>query len=126
MEVIKKMAQDLTKEAGNRSREFFEFVLPPMDMMIEDNFLVVVIDMPGFEKKDIKLSIHKNLLSISAHKSDMKKEEHIFKQRPHAIDKKVMLPVHIEEEAQISAKFVSGVLTVKIPFIKKDKPISIE
>jgi len=37
-----------------------------------------------------------------------------------------MLPVHIEEEAQISAKFVSGVLTVKIPFIKKDKPISIE
>ena len=82
--------------------------------------------MPGFEKKDIKLSIHKNLLSISAHKSDMKKEEYIFKQRPHAIDKKVMLPVHIEEEAQISAKFVSGVLTVKIPFIKKDKPISIE
>jgi HSP20 family molecular chaperone IbpA len=126
MEVIKKMAQDLAKEAGNRSREFFEFVLPPMDMIIEDNFLVAVIDMPGFEKKDIKLSIHKNLLSISAHKSDMKKEEYIFKQRPHSIDKKIMLPVHIEEEAQISAKFVSGVLTVKIPFIKKDKPISIE
>ena len=95
-------------------------------MILEDDSLVAIIDLPGFEKKDIKLSIHKNILSIIAHKPESKTDGVIYKQRPDIIDKKILLPVHIEEDAVISAKFSQGVLTVRVPYIKKDKPISIE
>lgn len=126
MGVVKNMAKELAKEIGNKSREFYEFVLPPVDMILEDNSLIIVIDLPGFEKKDIKLSIHKNILSIIAQKPESKTEGTIYKQRPNIIDKKILLPVHVEGEAVSSAKFSQGVLTVKVPYTKKDKPISIE
>ena len=126
MGIVKNMAKEITKEIGNKSREFYEFVLPPVDMILEDNSLILVIDLPGFEKKDIKLSIHKNILAISAQKPETKTEDVIYKQRPGMIDKKILLPVHVKDEAVISAKFASGVLTVKIPYTKKEKPISIE
>ena len=39
------------KEIGNKSREFYEFVLPPVDMHLNESNLTVTIDIPGFEKK---------------------------------------------------------------------------
>jgi len=72
------MAKEMMREIGNKSREFYEFVLPPVDMEIDDKKLTVVIDMPGFDKKDIKLSINGNILSINAEKntSDEKKRQY--------------------------------------------------
>ena len=55
MGVVKNMAKEIAKEIGNKSREFYEFVLPPVDMSLEDNFLVITVDLPGFKKEDIKL-----------------------------------------------------------------------
>jgi hypothetical protein len=37
---------ELTKELRKRSREFFEFVMPAIDMVEEKNDLVVRIDLP--------------------------------------------------------------------------------
>jgi HSP20 family molecular chaperone IbpA len=41
------------------SREFYEFSMPAMDMCEDDdtNELIVKIDLPGYAKKDIRLSI---------------------------------------------------------------------
>lgn len=128
MGIVKNMAKEMIKEIGNKSREFYEFVLPPVDMYLEDDSLTVVIDLPGFEKKDIKLSIHKNILSINAQKPETKTDGVICKQRPDIIDKKIILPIHVKEgeESVSSAKFAQGVLTIKIPHTKKEKQISID
>jgi HSP20 family molecular chaperone IbpA len=123
MGLVRNMAKEITKEIGNKSREFYEFVLPPVDMILEDDSIIVIVDLPGFEKKDIKLSIHKNVLSITAHKPESKVEGVIYRQRPNNIDKKILLPAHIKEESAISAKFSQGVLTVKVPHSKKEIPI---
>ena len=123
MDVVTSMAKHLAKEIGNKSREFYEFVLPPIDIILHDDSLIIIIDIPGFDKKDIKLSIHKNILSINAHRPDSKNEKIIYKQRPNYIDKKVSLPMHIKEDSVISAKYEQGVLTVKVPFSKKEIPI---
>lgn len=120
------MAKEMIKEIGNKSREFYEFVLPPVDMYLEDDQLVVVIDLPGFDKKDIKLTMHKNILSIFAEKHESQKENIVCKQRPNMVDKKILLPAHIKEDVISSAKFVQGVLTVRIPISQKGKQISIE
>ena len=130
MGLARHMVKEVMKELGNKSREFYEFVLPPVDMHLENDSLVVTIDMPGFNKNDIKLTIHGNILSINAEKKDSsdKKNDIICNQRPNIIDKKIRLPIKIKEgEEKIdSAKYLDGVLTLKFPVANSGKQISIE
>ena len=129
MGLVKSMAKEMMKEIGNKSREFYEFVLPPVDMHLEDDKLTVLIDMPGFEKKDIKLSLDGNILSIQACKK-AHEEDHkmICNQRPNILDKKIRLPVDVkdEDDAVSSAKFSQGVLTITVPIQKHGKEIRID
>ena len=60
------MAKELARELDSKSREFFEFVMPAIDMYEDGTDLVVAVDMPGFAKKDINLRINGNILSINA------------------------------------------------------------
>jgi HSP20 family molecular chaperone IbpA len=114
------MAKELMRELGNKSREFFEFVMPALDMYEEGSDLVVLIDLPGFSKQDISLRILDNVLSISAKRQ---RDENpstgtvYFQQRPLRIDKKVPLPIKVTEEDQVlgSATYVDGIVTLRIP-----------
>ena len=45
------LVKEVMKEIGNKSREFYEFVLPPIDMHLTEDSLKVIIDIPGFKKK---------------------------------------------------------------------------
>ncbi|MFB5597831.1 MAG: archaeal heat shock protein Hsp14 [Nitrosopumilaceae archaeon] len=128
MGLVKYMAKEVAKEIGNKSREFYEFVLPPVDMIEEGDNLVVKIDMPGFSKKEIKLSIQGNILLINAKKDEEATGTVIWKQRPDVIDKKIQLPIRIKEgqEQVDSAKYVDGVLTITIPMETTAKKIPIQ
>ena len=129
MGLVRHMAKEAMREIGNKSREFYEFVLPPVDMQLENGNLVVTVDIPGFKKNDIKLSIHGNVLSINAEKKDNGNvDEIICKQRPNFIDKKIRLPLKIKagEEKVDSAKYADGVLTIKIPVETSGKNIPID
>ena len=124
------LMKEMIKEIGNKSREFYEFVLPPMDMYLNEKNLKIVIDIPGFAKKDIKLSLCGHILSIKAEKIIDEKDLKtlISNQRPNMINKKVRLPIEIKEgEEKIeSAKYEDGVLVLVIPVTKKSKNITIE
>ena len=122
------LIKEVMKEIGNKSREFYEFVLPPVDMIEENDNLIIKIDIPGFVKKNIKLSIHGNVLSINAKKDEEVIGTVIWKQRPDIIDKKIQLPMRIKEgEEQVdSAKYADGVLTITIPIENTEKNIPIQ
>ena len=124
------LMKEMIKEIGNKSREFYEFVLPPIDMYLNDKNLKIIIDIPGFAKKDIKLSLCGDILSIKAKKIIDEKDSKILisNQRPNIINKKVRLPIEIKEgEEKIeSAKYENGVLVLVIPITKKSKNITIE
>jgi len=124
------LVKEVIKEIGNKSREFYEFVLPPVDMYLYENNLKVVIDIPGFSKEDINLTLCGDILSIKAQKVVDKKESEslITNQRPSIINKKIKLPIDVKqgEEKIESAKYENGILTLIIPVIKKGKDISIE
>ena len=130
MGLIRYLAKEALREIGNKSREFYEFVLPPVDMQIDDKNLTVTIDMPGFDKKDIKLKIQGNILSVNAKKNNTEQQSGtiIWKQRPNIIDKKIRLPIRIKEgeENVQSAKYADGVLTIQIPVADGGKQISID
>ena len=130
MGLVKSMAKEMIKEIGNKSREFYEFVLPPVDMYLDNDKLTLLIDLPGFTKKDIKLSINGNILSIKASKevSDEKNHNMICNQRPNVIDKKIRLPIDLREgeDGVSSAKYENGVLTITILVKKHGEDIPIE
>jgi len=128
MGLVKHVAKEFFKEIDDKSREFFEFVLPPIDLHEENDNLIVTVDIPGFDKSDIKVSMNSNVLSINAEKKDVVDGRTIMKQRPRVIDKKMRLPITVKEgeEKVNSAKYVDGVLTIEIPITKKGKEISLD
>jgi HSP20 family protein len=117
------MTKEIMKELGNRSREFYEFVMPAIDMVEDGNDLIVIIDLPGFAKKDIKLRIIGNILSISASREP---EENLgtiyYRHRPTRLDKKVVLPISINDDNRVvgTAKYVDGIVTLRIPIQKSN------
>lgn len=127
MGLVRSMANEMVKEIGNKTREFYEFVLPPVDMHLEDDKLHVIIDIPGFDKKDIKLSLEDNILDIQACKEAPDHSKMICNQRPNIIDKRIRLPVELGSDEQVSsAKYEEGILTVVIPIRKNGQDIQIE
>ena len=111
------MVKEVMREIGNKSREFYEFILPPVEMVLQNDSLVVSIDMPGFDKKEIKVRLNGNILSINATREDDVEGTVIWRQRPRIIDKKVRLPIEVkdDENPAASAKYRDGVLTLTIP-----------
>jgi HSP20 family molecular chaperone IbpA len=95
--------------------------MPAIDIAEDGNDLVVMIDLPGFAKKDISLRITGNILSISAKREQ---EESLgttyYRHRPLKIDKKVVLPISVKEEEKVvgKASYENGVVTLRIPIPK--------
>jgi HSP20 family protein len=110
----------LSRELGNFSREFYELTMPAIDMLEDEKDLVVKIDLAGFAKKDINLSIKEDILHIRA-KREPDERTHTgsiyYKHRPHQIDKRIILPVSTQDGEKVvgAATYVDGVVTVRIP-----------
>jgi len=112
------MAKEVMREINNKSKEFYEFILPPVDMIEDSNDLLVIIDLPGFNKNDITLRINKNVLSIKANKPDNEYRGTVYlKHRPTKIDKKVILPFLVDDDEEITgtANYSDGIITLRIP-----------
>ena len=114
----KYVVKEIMKDISNKSREFFEFVSPPIDIVEDGNELVIIADLAGFDKKNINLKINGNILLISATRDIV---EHAgsshWQQRPLKIEKKLHLPIKIKEgdEALGKAKYENGELEIRIP-----------
>ena len=112
------MAKEVMRELGNRSKEFYEFIMPAIDIVEDGNDLLIIIDLPGFAKKDIKLRIVGDILSINAKREP---EENIgtvyYRQRPSMIEKKVTLPISVSDDEKVvgTANYVDGVVTLRVP-----------
>jgi HSP20 family protein len=82
---------------------------PLADVMTEDSEVRVIIELPGVEKKDIKLSGTENKLTISVDTTERK----YFKE--------VELPAKVDIK-KATSKYKNGVLDVTIPKKKEEKP----
>ena len=112
------MAKEVMRELGNRSKEFYEFIMPAIDIVEDGNDLLIIIDLPGFAKKDIKLRIVGDILSINAKREP---EENIgtvyYRQRPSVIEKKITLPISVSDDEKVvgTATYLDGVVTLRVP-----------
>ncbi|HJU95928.1 MAG TPA: archaeal heat shock protein Hsp14 [Nitrososphaera sp.] len=120
MTLIHYAAREVSREIGRRSREFYEFVMPAIDMYEDENGLIVKIDLPGFKRDEIRISIEEDVLSIRAKRIEPQDETLgtiLYKQRPVQIDKRISLPISIKEGEKVTgmATYLDGVVTLKIP-----------
>src|ERR671910_1769472 len=116
------LARELAREMDGRSREFYEFVMPAIDIIEEGNDLVVTIDLPGFAKKDINLRIIRNVLYITAKREQAEPLGTVYyRHRPLKIDKRVLLPISFKEEEEEEEKvegkptYENGIVTLRSP-----------
>jgi HSP20 family protein len=112
----------MKRELDSRSREFYEFVMPAIDIIEEGNDLVVTIDLPGFAKKDINLRIIHNVLYITAKREQAEALGTVYyRHRPLKIGKRVLLPISFKEEEEKvegKARYENGIVTLRIPIPK--------
>jgi HSP20 family molecular chaperone IbpA len=119
MGLVEYAARELCRELHKGSQEFYEFVMPAIDMYEDGNDLVVQIDMPGFAKEEINLRIiDGNILSIKAKRKAQERLGPVhYIHRPVQIDKRVIIPISTKEGEKVvgTAKYANGVVTLRVP-----------
>jgi HSP20 family protein len=115
--LMKHMSRELGHDLGTRSRQFFELILPPADVFEDGSDLVIVVDMPGFDKDEIKTRLNESAFTVTARREPMERDGvSYYEQRPLRLSKRIALPVKVETgDEEVKAKYENGVLTVRLP-----------
>lgn len=97
---------------------------PSVDVADYGEELVVVADLPGFEKSDIDLSVGEDALTVRAEReTDESAESDVYVRRERSsrsVSRTVPLPAAVDADAA-SASYVNGVLTVTLPKLDTDE-----
>ena len=115
----------MEKELASRTKEFYEFMLPPTDIQDMDGTIVVSVDVPGYSNDEIKMRLDGSMLTVTACRKPP--ENVIYAQRPNSIRKNIRIPARIRrgEEPECSASLQDGVLQITIPIPQSGKDITI-
>jgi HSP20 family protein len=94
-----------------------------VDVADRDDAVVVTADVPGFDADDIDVSVRDRRLTIAAERSDSAEadadEQYYRRERTRrAVQRTVSLPTEVEE-ADASASYENGVLTVELPKLEE-------
>ena len=99
--------------------------VPAVDIKETDDSYVVVTDLPGVSKEDIKIETHDNRLKLSGEKKsqDKKEEDNVlhFERSHGSFERTWVLPTDVDSE-NISAEMKEGVLILKLPKVEEVKP----
>lgn len=116
--LLQHLSKEFMREIGVRSKDVYEMILPPVDMYEDGSDLVIILDMAGFQKEDIKTNLSEHFLTVSAKREKPERDGVIhWEQRPVRVHKRIQLPVKVNvgEDEEVKAKYENGVLTVRLP-----------
>lgn len=103
---------------------------PPVDMVDRKEEVMLRVDLPGLEQKDIEVTVEEGMLTIKGTRKDereAKDEDYYYacERWAGAFTRSVMLPPGLEPE-KMKAIFRNGVLEVHVPKTKEAKAKKIE
>ena len=95
------------------------------DIKQTDNEYVIEAELPGYDKKDIKLELKNNYLTIQAGKDEENEEENNGYIRRERRSGQVCRSFYVEGISQedIDAKYENGVLSIKLPKKQKEEEV---
>jgi HSP20 family protein len=117
-----------SRELRNRWLEGGEWS-PLVDVMDKKDKIIAKAELPGVDKKDIKITLSDNILSIRGERKEekeTKKEDYYCSERVQgSYSRTIALPVEVDSK-KIKASFKNGVLEVILPKAEKVTPKEIE
>jgi HSP20 family protein len=91
---------------------------PPLDVTDSGDEIVVVAEVPGVKKEDVKISLEKGLLSIGGERKSTGRSENtrdlVSEQRQGKFSRTVRLPYEVNA-ASVSAELSGGLLRIVLP-----------
>ena len=142
------MKNEMMRKSGNRDYDFFEDALQDFfpalygrghgqkymrtDIREDDAQYIMEVELPGMEKKDIRIDLKDGYLNISANKSENgeenQKDRYIHRER--SVSCRRSYYVGDVRREDIKAKYENGILSVVIPKetakAKEERVIEIE
>ena len=107
--------------------------LPAVNIKETKDDFIVTMAVPGMNKKDFKIDLNDNVLTISSEKKqEKKKEEDNYTRKEYSyqsFSRSFTLPKNVVNEEKIAAKYDNGELEIAIPKkeeAKPKKPLQIE
>ena len=104
--------------------------IPKLDIVDREKEVLVKVELPGIDKKDLDISIANNRLVIKAKTCHEEKDEtgDYLKQEisRNEVYRAVSLPAGIDDESNVKTSFKNGVLELAIPKEKKSHRKRIE
>jgi HSP20 family protein len=98
---------------------------PTLDLGANNKEYSITVEVPGVDKKDVKLEIVNNTLTISGEKKQEKEEkdkDYYRVERSYGSFRRVLSLPEDADQNGIKAKFKNGVLTVTMPRKELPKP----
>lgn len=107
--------------------------IPSLDVFESESEIIVTVEVPGLEEKDIQVFLTRNMLTISGEKVTEREEKkgqyHRTERECGSFRREVLLPCDVEF-AKCEAVFKQGVLTVTLPkppgLVRKAKHITVK
>ena len=98
---------------------------PTVDITEDSDKYVLVFDIPGVEKSDIKMNFSDNTLKVSGERKTVEEKKDVTSHRVERIFGKFYrsfnFPTMVNAE-KINASYKDGVLTVSVPKAEESKP----
>ncbi|MEM0271564.1 MAG: archaeal heat shock protein Hsp14 [Thermoprotei archaeon] len=96
-------------------KELYELLLPPVDVYDDPSGLIVEVDLAGFKKEDVSVSVSGRMLSIRAHRELGDARSYHVRQRPVSLNRTVTLPYAVDTSVEIAARYENGTLVLTLP-----------
>jgi HSP20 family protein len=101
---------------------------PPINMFQKGDDFVAIVELPGIDRKKLKIEAKENRIRISGEKQVSYKEGVSLHRRERisgVFDRTLSVPVRIDAD-RIKAEYRDGILALFIPRAESDKPRAIE
>jgi len=125
---------DLVERRMRRMLEDFGVApahVPAADVMETEKELIVKLDAPGFDEKQLSLEITDHMLTVKGEKTEEKEEKgengptfHLRERLENRFERTFTLPTEADVE-HVGAHFKKGVLEVHVPKLEHPKPRTI-
>ena len=103
---------------------------PLVDILESDDGFGIEMELPGFAREDVKVSVHEGRLSVSGERAverddDAERKRHRTERWAGKFERSFQLPDNVDETA-IKATARDGVLYIALPKRAEEKPRAIE
>lgn len=102
--------------------------VPAMDIAEENDRLLIRVEVPGVEEKDLKVNFEDGLLMISGEREFERKDDrnyHRIERSYGSFSRSFTLPRNVDSN-KISATYKNGILEIEIPKLEEAKPKQIQ